>query len=182
MRNLYDWEISETRQVLGDTLAYDRVRIHEGADWPNWANRLGRWLKRLPPPDAGSNNAITLGYHCFFPVALPAALPAPGDAQDYALGWLIHELTHAWQYQHMGWRYLLLALGAQFRLGDKAYALDPPDVMTQKRVAGWRLAQYTMEQQASLAAAYYYLQRRPDDNQVLLAAYAPFVADLGTKA
>jgi len=32
------WEIAAARQVLGDTLAYDRVRIHEGEGWPNWIN------------------------------------------------------------------------------------------------------------------------------------------------
>jgi hypothetical protein len=179
MRNLYPWEIGAARQVLGDTLAYDRVRIHEGEGWPNQINQLGRWLKRLPPADPGTNNAITLGNHCYFPVALPAALPGFGDAQDYATGWLIHELTHAWQYQHLGWRYLLLALSAQFRLGDKAYDLDSPEVMAQKRTAGWTLSHYNMEQQATLVAAFYYFQRSPDANRELIAAYAPYVADLG---
>jgi hypothetical protein len=178
MRTLYAWEITEARKVLGDNLAYDRARIHEGDGWPNWVNQIGRWLKRMTPADPGTNNAITLGYHSYFPVALPTALPGFGDPQDYAVGWLIHELTHAWQFQHKGWSYLFRALGAQLWLGAKVYDLDPPDVMVQKRAAGWTLSRYNMEQQATLVAAYYYFQRSPDANRELIAAYAPYVADL----
>ena len=179
MRSLYPWEIIAARQVLGYTLAYDRVRIHEGGGLPNWINQVGRWLKGMPAPEQGANNAITLGYHCYFPVALPTALPPFGDAQDYAVGWLIHELTHAWQFQHIGWGYLFQALGAQLRLRDKVYDLDPPDVMVQKRSAGWTLSRYNMEQQATLVAAYYYFQRSPQNNETLIAAYGPYVGDLG---
>ena len=180
MRSLYAWEIEAARLVLGDNLDYRRVWVHEGAGWPNWMNRLGRWLRRLPPPEPGTDNAITLGNHCFFPVTLPAALPPPGGPQDYTIGWLLHELTHAWQYQRLGWRYLALALGAQFRLGDRAYDLDPPVQMMLRRAAGWRLAQYNPEQQASLVAAAYYLKRDPSANREMHDAYTPFLADLET--
>ncbi len=182
MRTLYSWEIIAARQCLGDNLAYDRVRIHEGDGWPNWVNQIGRWLKGMTPAEPGTNNAITLGYHCYFPVALPVALPGFGSAYDYSVGWLIHELTHAWQYQHAGWIYLFQALSAQLRLGPKVYDLDPPDVMVQKRAAGWTLAGYNREQQATLVAAYYYFQRSPDSNQALIAAYAPYVGDLARAA
>ena len=179
MRTLYPWEIDAARLVLGNTLAYDRVRIHEGEGWPNWVNQIGQRLKGMSAVAPGTNNAITLGDHCYFPVVLPATLPGFGDPQDFSIGWLIHELTHAWQYQHMGWPYLFQALSAQLRLGPKVYDLDPPDVMVQKRATGWKLSHYNLEQQATLVAAYYYFQRSPDANRELITAYAPYVADLG---
>jgi hypothetical protein len=182
MRILYSWEITAARQCLGDNLAYDRVRIHEGDGWPNFVNQIGRLLKGMGPADPGTNNAITLGYHCYFPVALPVALPGWGSADDNAVGWLIHELTHAWQYQHTGWGYLSRALAAQLTLGPKVYDLDPPDVMVQRRALGWTLTRYNPEQQATLVAAYYYFQRSPESNQTLIAAYGPYVADLGRAA
>jgi hypothetical protein len=181
MRNLYPWEIAAARQVFGDHLAYDRVRIHEGATWTNWINSIGRWLKRLPPADRSTNNALTLAHHCYFPVPLPAALPVPGDAQDYAVGWLIHELTHAWQYERLGWIYLLRALSAQFQLGDAAYNLPSPAELLAKRAAGWTLLQLNGEAEAVLTAQYYYALRDPAANQERLAAFAPYVADLAQK-
>jgi hypothetical protein len=181
MRSLYGWEIAAARQVFGDHLAYSRVCIHEGVTWPDWANKFGRWLKRLPPPDASSHNAITLAHHCFFPVALPTAQPQPGADQDYAVGWLIHELTHVWQFEHLGWAYLFRALAAQFRLGDAAYTLPAMSELVANRAAGWTLLQLNGEAEAVLVAEYYYALRDPAANQERLAAYAPYVADLGQK-
>ena len=182
MRSLYPWETAAARQVFGDHLAYDRVRIHEGATWTNWVNVLGRWLKRLPPPEPSTNNALTLGHHCFFPVALPTALPAAGSPQDYAVGWLIHELTHTWQYDRLGWVYLYRALLAQFQLGDAAYTLPSPADLLDKRAAGWTLLQLNGEAEAVLVSQYYYALRDPAANQERLAAYAPYVADLAPNA
>lgn len=181
MRELYGWERAAARQVLGDNLSYASVYIHEGSAWTNWANQIGRWLKRLPPADPSANNAITLAHHCFFPVALPTAQPPPGDAHYYAVGWLIHELTHVWQYEHMGWIYLYRALSAQFQLGDAAYTLPSVSELVEKRAAGWTLLQLNGEAEAVLVADYFYLLSDPIVNKDQLAAYAPYVADLGKK-
>ena len=182
VRPLYDWEIAEAHKVFGDSLHYDRVCIHECATWTDAIDRLGRRLKKLPPLGPREHNAVTLGYHCHFPVNLPDRLVPPDDPLDYFMPWLIHELTHAWQFQHIGWSYLFQALSAQLRLRDKVYDLDPPDVMVQKRSAGWTLSRYNMEQQATLVAAYYYFQRSPQNNETLIAAYGPYVGDLGRAA
>ena len=121
VRPLFDWEIAEARKVFGDSLRYDLVWIHEGFTWTDAIDRLGRKLKKLPPPGPQDHNAVTLGNNCYFPVNLPAELVPPGDPLDYFMPWLIHELTHAWQYQHTGWAYIVRAFAAQFRYGQAAY-------------------------------------------------------------
>ena len=110
VRPLYDWEIAQAHIVFGDALRFEKVRVHECAAWPDAIDRLGRRLKHMPPPDIQDHNAITLGYNSYFPVQFPTTLVPLGQPQDYVMGWLIHELTHAWQYQHTGWTYLLRAL------------------------------------------------------------------------
>ena len=101
VRGLYAWEIEEFSPVFGSSLNYEKVRIHEGSTWPDAIDRLGRKLKGMDPPGEDSHNAVTLGNHCYFPVALPKSLPPVGDQQSYKLDWLVHELTHAWQYQQI---------------------------------------------------------------------------------
>ena len=78
-----------------------------------------RGCKRLPY--TGQVNAVTLGNHCYFPVRL-LEVPVPFSHPDHVkIAWLIHELTHVWQYQKMGWRYLGSALKAQLSQGAQAY-------------------------------------------------------------
>jgi hypothetical protein len=120
-RKLYDWEIEEFTPVFGNTLIFVRIRIHEGTTWPDFLDRLGRKLKGMTPPSKESHNAMTLGNHCYFPVNLPE-FPVPlGHPDSYKLDWLVHELTHSWQFQHIGWKYLIKALRAQFRDKQNAY-------------------------------------------------------------
>jgi hypothetical protein len=104
VRPLYAWEIHEARRVFGSSLRYERVRIHENVTWPNTINRIGTRLKGMPYTEV--QNAITLSNHCYFPVKL---LEAPRTRQpSRALqDWLVDpRMTHAWQYQHLGWSYL----------------------------------------------------------------------------
>jgi len=59
-------------------------------------------------------------------------------------GLLIHECVHAWQYQHLGPRYAVLALGAQVLLPD-AYDWEAE---LGRGKPGWR--QFNQEAQAEL--------------------------------
>src|SRR5262245_16698552 len=113
-RPLYDWEIVEARLVFGDRLNFARVRVHENANWTDSLDRFGRWLRRMKRPP-GTHNAITLGYHCCFPIKFPQTHPPPLAEDAFLMGWLIHELTHVWQFERMGWVYLARALQAQLR-------------------------------------------------------------------
>jgi hypothetical protein len=69
---------------------------------------------------------------------------------DYAdMPWLIHELTHVWQYLQRGPRYLTDALRAQAQLGEEAYDIE------QGLTEGWPWSKFNAEQQADIARDYY---------------------------
>ena len=178
VRPLYDWEIAQAHIVFGGALRFERVRIHECATWPDAIDRLGRRLKHMPPPDVWDHNAITLGYNSYFPVPFPVTLAPLGDPQDYVMGWLIHELTHAWQYQHTGWTYLVRALSAQLRLGAAAYDFGGPDGLVTRRQEGWTLHSFNLEQQGDIARSYYQAQRAGQD----VSAWLPYIQDLQSTA
>jgi hypothetical protein len=166
---MYGWEIEEARKVFGDGLSYPPVRIHECHTWTNTMDRLGRKLKGMPAADV--NNALTLGNHCYFPVKLLDQLVPIGHAEHYKLSWLIHELTHAWQYQHIGWRYLWLALSVQFRQKEAAYDFQGEDGLKMRRRDLWTLQKFNLEQQGDIARSYYDRISRGLD----VSAWQPFI-------
>lgn len=170
VRPLYSFEIEEARTVFGPRLNYDRVRVHEGAAWTDAIDRLGRKLKRLPP--LAGHNALTLGYNCYFPIRLPETLSAPQD--PFGMSWLMHELTHAWQYQQIGWRYLFLALSAQFRLGAKAYDFGGAKGLEDRRKEMGNLFTFNLEQQGDIAREYYIRLRSGQE----VAAWVAYIADI----
>lgn len=152
-RSLYAWEIEEARRVFASQLDYSAVRIHECNLLPDRINGVGSRLKGLPPPE--THNAITLGNHIYFPVRLletPVRLDHP---EHYKICWLVHELTHAWQYQHLGWRYLAMALKAQFREGVNAYNFGGEDGLLERLAQGARFLDFNLEQQGDIARSYY---------------------------
>jgi hypothetical protein len=170
-RSLYAWEIQEARRVFADQLKYDPLRIHECAAWPDSLNRFGLWLKRMPSTTVP--NAVTVGNHLYFPVNLPSS-PVPADHPDMIkVAWLIHELTHAWQYQHMGWRYLALALQAQLKAKAQAYDFGGEDGLLKRTQQGWTLADFNLEQQGDIARSYYLRLVKGQG----VTAWQPFIAD-----
>lgn len=171
-RRMHPWEIEEARRVFRDRLDYDRVRIHECSPWPNRIDGIGRWLKRMP--QTGHANAITLGNHCIFPVRLPDHPVSPQDFEHYLICWLIHELTHAWQYQQMGWRYLLKALSAQFKDRGAAYDFGGEEGLKQRRAANATIHSFNLEQQGDIARTYY--QRLCLGKDV--SAFIPYIEDI----
>jgi hypothetical protein len=153
VRKLYPWEIEQASLVFGDHLDYARIRIHECNPWPDRINRIGLRLKRLP--DTGAHNAITLGNHCIFPVKLPVELLRPDQPEHYKICWLIHELTHTWQFQTLGWRYLIQALQSQFKLRAEAYHYGGEQGLMQSFLEGKRLRDFNLEQQGDIAKDFY---------------------------
>ena len=184
VRPLYDWEIAEARNVFGNSLRYDAVRIHECSTWTDAIDRLGRKLKKQPLPGPKEHNAVTLGNHCHFPINLPDRLVPPGDPLDYFMPWLIHELTHAWQFQHTGWIYIVQALSAQFRYGAAAYDFGGAENLLKRREQDhWTLGNFNPEQQGDIAKAYYYYSRTDNkvdepNKQNPLSAYLPYINDI----
>jgi hypothetical protein len=171
-RSLFAWEIQEARRVFGDQLRYEKIRIHECARWTNAINLLGQRLKHMPVVDV--DNAITLGRHCFFPVRM-LEMPVPADDPEYfKLPWLIHELTHTWQYQRMGWIYLAKALRAQTSLGAQAYIYGGEQGLVEGQQSGRKLADFNLEQQGDIARDYYWRMSKGLDT----SAWTPYIAEL----
>lgn len=171
MRPLSTTELTEARRVFGDGLNYGRVRLVETSRLPTLVADIGARLHaRQPPPE----NAVTLGDRSYFP------RPLRTEALDLAdMAWLIHELTHQWQFQTVGWRYLREALYVQLTLGPAAYdyagrGRRPQEALMAASRAGRTLADFNREQQGDIARDYYVALRRGDD----AAAWVPFVAAL----
>lgn len=171
-RGLFTWEIQEARRVFAQSLNYDRVRIHENADWPNTIDRFGRWLRQMPAQS--QPNAITLGFHSYFPVRLVDTLVHIDHAEFYKIGWLIHELTHAWQYQKMGWGYLLKALAAQQKYGSQAYEFGAEAGLIQSFAAGQKFDDFNLEQQGDICRTYYIRLAGGQD----VSAWLPYVHEI----
>jgi hypothetical protein len=170
-RPLSPCERDEASRVFALSLRLEAVRIHEGVRWTSTVARWHARLRGLPPPSA---NAITLGYHVNMPIPLdtsPARLEA-GDLND--MGWLIHELTHAWQFQHAGWAYLAQAIGEQMRLGPKAYDYGGEAGLRAAHAAGQRLSHFMREQQADMARDYYFALKRGRD----VGAWQPYILEM----
>lgn len=172
VRSLYAWEFQEAQRVFAAGLNYEAVRIHECASWPNTIHRIGLRLRRLPYDNLP--NAITLGNHCYFPLQLLETLVPPHDRAFYKLPWLIHELTHVWQYQHWGWRYLALALQTQLREGANAYDFGGEGGLREKYALGWEFKDFNLEQQGDIARSYYERIVRG----LAVEAWQPFIAEL----
>ena len=172
VRRLFAWEIQEARRVFLDQLDYDAIRVHECTAWPDQINRLGTWIKRMPPPT--QHNAITLGNHCYFPVPLLKEPVPAHDSQLEVFSWLIHELTHAWQYQKMGWRYLGLALQAQLQEGAEAYKFGNENGLIEAFNKGRKFSDFNLEQQGDIVRYYYERIARGQNIQ----AWRPFIAQL----
>ena len=155
-RDMKPHEISEAQKVFGDQLDYDEIRIFEGTELPNFIDDIGNTIKKMPKRDERIKNAITLGNLCFFGRDLKTEHP-----DDMA--WMIHELTHAWQYQTLGWDYLFQALSAQKKLGAKAYAFGGEDGLKASKKKGTRLKEFNMEQQGDITKSYYQRLIKGDD-------------------
>lgn len=173
-RSLRDWEIEQARPAFGDTLNYQNVRVCEGYSWPDFANRLGRLVRRQAPPGPGEHNSITLGYSCYFPVLLSEQPPSATNTDYTDMEWLMHEMTHAWQYQHTGIGYLFRALWAQFRLKDAAYDFGDIQGLLNTRQKGLNLFSFNPEAQASVVETYYAYRFQNRD----VSAFLPYIGDL----
>ena len=155
-RRLHAWETRTARTVFAEAIDYRRVRVHEGAVWANMLDDWARRLRSMGPRPAQQHNAIALGFHCFFPVSLPHPAEQHGDMPGISVAWLLHELVHVWQFQRMGWRYLLLALAAHLREGARVYDFGGEAGLLRCRRQGWKLQSFNLEQQAAIVQSAYH--------------------------
>jgi hypothetical protein len=177
-RPLYAWEHNQVALVFGARLLVEKVLVHEFAAWPDQIDDLGRKLKKIAPRGSDVHNAITLGYNCYFPVGFPIDPTGPADLEFYKMGWMIHELTHCWQFQRLGSRYLYLALKAQFGLGEGAYDFGGAPGLVEKRKQGWKIFDFNLEQQGNITAAFYNAQCNLPNQMEMVAACWPYIEDI----
>lgn len=170
-RRLSPSEVREAQVVFASELPYHRVWIHESARWPDWLASLGSALFGTPPPAGG--NAITLGYSCYFPHRLRTA-DVDFEARIFGdMAWLMHELTHVWQYHHIGGSYVTKALRSQFGKGLKAYDYGGLAGLQSAAAAHRSLNDFNPEQQGDIARDYYIRLKLSLSKE----AWEPFVAE-----
>lgn len=169
-RKLSPNESNEARLVFGASIAYERVVIIEEVAWPNWVGRIGSWLSRVEAP---RNNAVALGNKLYFPKRLLTDNPADPVSSINDMAWLIHELTHVWQYQRFGLAYLPQILWAHLRNGSETYNYGFEPGLQKALTRGGRLEDFNREQQGEIARHYYYRLKEGKD----VSAWRPFIAE-----
>jgi len=166
-RKLTAHEIAEAKKVFGDKLDYDEIRICAGTELPNFIDDIGKFIKKMPKRDERIKNAITLGNCVFFGREL--------DTKTLTdMSWMIHELTHVWQFQSMGWDYLFQALDAQKKLGAKAYDFGGEEGLKARKKTGSMLKEFNLEQQGDITRNYYQKLVKREDT----SAWAEYIQEI----
>ena len=148
-RHLYDWEQKEIQLVFSSCVDYNRIVIYEGVRWTNTIDNISRMLLFLPPRNFNQQTAMAIGFNCFFPVKLPKFC-SKNEYFTIYISWLIHEVTHVWQFQCMGWKYLYHAMMEHILYREYVYDYGGIDGLINDRKRGKKLMDYNLEQQASI--------------------------------
>lgn len=156
-RAMTEWEIREARRVFGDAIDYSVVTVSD----ESLRARIG----------SAGGYARVVGNTMVFP---------PGASRNMSL--MIHELTHIWQYQTIGWSYARRAIWVHATQGSKGYNYSEKGKTAEQslidaRANGKRLQDYNMEQQGDIVRDYYIRLRDGLDT----SAWDPFIADIRGK-
>ncbi len=136
-RPLTPMELAEARRVFGDSLTYWRIRLDE---WSLIAH-IGKWVAERRARKPVGDMAVTVFSTVHFTRRVQ---PRPGNSD---MAWLIHELTHVAQMEHIGSQFMAEALHAQSAEG---YAYGGPQALI-----GRQLREFNREQQGDIARDYY---------------------------
>jgi hypothetical protein len=169
VRTLRPDEQAVAQQIFQNGLDLTRVRISEGSQMPNTIGQIGARLRGKPPPQA---NAVTVGNTSYFPRELTS------DVVD--LAWLMHELTHQWQYQHFGMIYLAQAIAAPTYVYCNT-GETPAAALARCHDAGRTFASFNREQQGDIVRDYYFALQQVQDPQTAqqeLAAWDPYLQEI----
>jgi hypothetical protein len=156
-RRLTIIELQEAQLVFGSSLDFDRIWVHEEVAFPNIIGRIGAALARQKAP---TNNAVTLGNHVYFPVQLKIDQQKIENSDFQDIGWLIHELTHVWQFQNTGIKYLFKAILGHIRLGSKVYDYGGKKGLKEAVDGGKTFAQFNPEQQGDIVRRIYVVMKK----------------------
>ncbi len=126
-RSMTNIEISEAKKVFGSSLPYKMIRIDEKSLMAVLGARV--------------NKNKHLGFVLFRTVNFTRKLDSRPANNDMA--WLIHELVHVWQAEHIGTDYIPEALHAQKTSG---YGYGGTETLKKK----WELEDFNREQQADI--------------------------------
>ena len=146
--------------------------MHERSWLPIWLDRAVQTLKKAKVPC--DPNAITIGNHCYFPELLIKAPVRLDSPEHYKIAWLIHELSHVWQFQRIGWGYLTTAINLQLREGIQAYYFGGGTGLAQAKMNGKSLTDFNLEQQGEISRSYYNRLVRGLD----VSAWQPFIDEI----
>ncbi|SEQ21460.1 hypothetical protein SAMN05216188_102428 [Lentzea xinjiangensis] len=146
-RGLESREAEIAREVFGDALDISALRLAEGGLLGSFG--VARTLPRL----------VT------FPKGV---LTSPQNQARYER-WLVHELTHAYQYQHGRSVLALLPTALAGFFNKSLYDYGGPEGLR-----GKTFADFNTEQQANIVADYYYLSTYEPHRD--LSAYEPYIA------
>lgn len=167
-RSLNAEEQQAAASIFSGTLNYTRIRVYEQKAWPLFLARFGAWLTRSPRVQ---HNGVALGNRLFFSRSLRTG---NGELALGDMSWLMHELTHCWQYQHGGVRYLFQALAAQLTYGSDAYDYGGEQGLRAAEAAGKHLKGFNPEQQADIVRHFYERRQRGEPCD----AWLPFIGDI----
>lgn len=147
-------EIGRAAQVLGaEGMRYGDVRVAQGG----LLNTIFKW----------NGNLAFATWHTIF-------LPQTGRHTRENWPLVMHELTHVYQYEHVGTRYLGEAIYMLVKTKRDCYNYGFVEGLRTAVVAGKRYRDYNREQQAMIVQDYCTLTIRGDD----ATAYQPFIAQM----
>lgn len=142
-RTLTSTELQEAKKVFGNSISYWQVRIDEAS----LIAKIGAYF------NGGPGMGVTLFHTINFDRKVNTS---PGSPD---MEWLIHELTHVSQYEHVGSQYIGEAIHAQNTAGY--------DYGNEAGLIGKNFKDFNREQQGDIIADYYYR----------LSTNAPYSAD-----
>ncbi len=169
VRTLRPEELAAAQPIFEGGLDFSRVRVSEGSQIPNFVGRIGATLRGRPAPQA---NAITVGNISYFPRVLTS------DEVDIA--WLMHELTHQWQYQHFGMIYLAQAIAAPTYVYCNP-GETPAVALARCHTEGKKFGDFNREQEGDIVRDYYFAQKQaqvPNAAPPDLSAWDPYLQEI----
>jgi hypothetical protein len=160
-RPLSDYEIKEARRVFKEGLNYKPVRIRERFELALTVAKV--WDKIMGRQKDPKSNAMTLGNTIVVSRHLHTQETDPEESRLTDMAWLIHELTHVWQFQRYKLKYLTQAIGAQAKRGVDPYKYSTATTLQGKgddlkhkwEIDGDRLESFNREQQGDIAKDFY---------------------------
>lgn len=178
-RSLTAKELQEAQLVFGDGLDYAKARVTEGEYFPpNFIADIGAFFQGQKRT---WDNAITIGNTVYFPRYIKTDAETIDVKKDLTdIGWLMHELTHVWQFQQIGWRYLQKTISVQMKLGMAAYNYNGKHgskkaALKAAHAEKRRLMDFNFEQQGDIARDYYWALKANDEPET----WRPFINELG---